>query len=517
MDRYDKWTEDKLRRECNRRKLSHGGHKSKLAQRIARDDEEKQQATSHLAFDQKSDPDGVKEATHLNSQARFDRNYWNSVVGSELEFHEAMAKSKKAELVDVLKSIEEKFQVAMNNRDARVARYKEASTGSVLPSPALTHASLVIEIIDDEVPSPEHTRGPSTKKLPTPSAVPQLEFTPSAKPQAIVSPIDVPPPPPKKAHLPMPVIESAFYKAPYLKDARATRAKKAAPEPQSKSTSEKSTTEAGATAPVAKKATSSAKSQPIASPIEVPPPPANKVYLPMPVIESAFHKTPPPKAGRKPRAKKAAPEPEPKRAPKKFMTQAGAEFLKALDGSKNTDYEKFIAEPSKSKRPTTETEQSVAKKLRLNPEQTTIKEDRYHAMVEKESVQEALTDDGYLFLPCEDEKKIRGDRLTDLSYQYRAFAVTKVRADSTGYFMVFERTVKGDRDLKKCLGLIDLEIGENTFFDKNVTDVKMSKRPDAVEELEPDSEPESEPEREEVNLGHTFVPYKKPAPRRGRW
>ena len=64
---------------------------------------------------------------------------------------------------------------------------------------------------------------------------------------------------------------------------------------------------------------------------------------------------------------------------------------------------------------------------------------------------------------------------------------------------------------------IDTEIDDQSFFDKNVTDVKISKRLEAVEEpeSEPEEEPEEEPEMEEVNLGYTFVPYKKPAPRRG--
>lgn len=65
--------------------------------------------------------------------------------------------------------------------------------------------------------------------------------------------------------------------------------------------------------------------------------------------------------------------------------------------------------------------------------------------------------------------------------------------------------------------LIDIEIDEKSFFDKNVTDVKMSKRDDAVEEPESESEAEPESKMEEVNLGYTYVPYKQPAPRRTAW
>tara|TARA_R110002060_G_scaffold9960_1_gene14884 strand:- start:571 stop:798 length:228 start_codon:yes stop_codon:yes gene_type:complete len=65
--------------------------------------------------------------------------------------------------------------------------------------------------------------------------------------------------------------------------------------------------------------------------------------------------------------------------------------------------------------------------------------------------------------------------------------------------------------------LIDIEIDDKSFFDKNVTDVKISKRDDAVKEPESESEAEPETKMEEVNLGYTYVPYMKPAPRRTAW
>ncbi|KAH7319188.1 hypothetical protein BKA65DRAFT_96629 [Rhexocercosporidium sp. MPI-PUGE-AT-0058] len=179
----------------------------------------------------------------------------------------------------------------------------------------------------------------------------------------------------------------------------------------------------------------------------------------MPYIESAFHKAPPSKkaaVARKPRSKKTAPELEPKLKPptRKFMTEAGAAYLKSLEGNSTiTDYDQFIVSAPKTKKsPNTKTEASIAKKLRLNPEQT-VNPDLEHRSVEKKSVQADLYNVGYLFLPCEDEKKIRGDTLSYLKHEYRAFAVSEVRADKTGYFMVFEKTVKGDRDLTKCFDI----------------------------------------------------------------
>jgi len=73
----------------------------------------------------------------------------------------------------------------------------------------------------------------------------------------------------------------------------------------------------------------------------------------MPFVESAFHKTPP-KRTRKPRAnaKKAAAEPEPKPQPKKFMTAAGAAYLKSLDGGDDTsNYDSYVAPTLTLKRP----------------------------------------------------------------------------------------------------------------------------------------------------------------------
>ncbi|PVH81453.1 hypothetical protein DL98DRAFT_571095 [Cadophora sp. DSE1049] len=200
------------------------------------------------------------------------------------------------------------------------------------------------------------------------------------------------------------------------------------------------------------------------------------------------------------------------------MTAAGAAYLKSLESGDTTDYDSYVAPAPTLKRPSQETEASIAKKLRLNPEDVP-NPDLNPNLIEQDSVQSDLINIGYLFLPCEDEKKIRRDALSFLKHEYRTFAVTEVRADKTGYFMVFEKTGKGDRNLKKCFELIDIEIDEKSFFDKNVTDVKISKRDDAVEEPEPEpeSEPEAEPQMEEVNLGYTPVPYKKPAPRRSGW
>ena len=85
-------------------------------------------------------------------------------------------------------------------------------------------------------------------------------------------------------------------------------------------------------------------------------PTVKKTYEPMPFVESAFHKTPP-KRARKPRAnaKKAAAEPEPKPQPKKFMTAAGAAYLKSLDGGDDTtDYDNCVAPLSSLKRPSQE-------------------------------------------------------------------------------------------------------------------------------------------------------------------
>lgn len=56
-----------------------------------------------------------------------------------------------------------------------------------------------------------------------------------------------------------------------------------------------------------------------------------------------------------------------------------------------------------------------------------------------------------------------------------------------------------------------MEIGKHCIYDKNVTDVKMSKRDDFLDGSEPESEVEEEPELEEVDLGYTHIPYKKPA------
>lgn len=85
-------------------------------------------------------------------------------------------------------------------------------------------------------------------------------------------------------------------------------------------------------------------------------PTVKKTYEPMPFVESAFHKTPP-KPTRKPRAnaKKAAAEPEPEPQPKKFMTAAGAAYLKSLDGGKEaTEYANYVAPLSSLKRPSQE-------------------------------------------------------------------------------------------------------------------------------------------------------------------
>lgn len=85
-------------------------------------------------------------------------------------------------------------------------------------------------------------------------------------------------------------------------------------------------------------------------------PTVKKTYEPMPFVESAFHKTPP-KPTRKPRAnaKKAAAEPELKPQPKKFMTAAGAAYLKSLDGGDDaTDYDGYVAPVSSLKRPSQE-------------------------------------------------------------------------------------------------------------------------------------------------------------------
>ncbi|KAG4439899.1 hypothetical protein IFR05_004623 [Cadophora sp. M221] len=443
MDRYDKWTESQLQKECLRRGINSEGYKSKLAKRVADDDEEKEQAKPRPLFDQSTDLTGAKELAYLNSQTKFDKNYWNSVLESELEFFEAMVTSKKAELASAMRTADLKHQATVGVKAMRILGYVKAIGSSTIPVSAPNNPSLKTSNATVLLPSSEPTQKPSSTKKLTPQPTSTPKPTPASKKIAADT--------------------SAFDSTPAAK----------------------------------------------------------KPYLPMPFIESAFHKAPRPKAAatRKPRAKKAAPEPEqmPKPAPKKFMTEAGAAYLKSLEGNTDTtDYDQFIAAPSKTKCPNMETEASIAKKLRLNPEQIT-NPDLAHERVEKDSVQDDLINVGYLFLPCEDEQKIRGDTLPSLKNEYRAFAVTDVRADKTGYFMVFEKTAKGDRDLKKCFELIDIEIDDKSFFDKNVMDVKISKRYDAEEEPEPDSEPEPEPEMEQVDLGYTFVPYKKPAPRRGRW
>ncbi|CZT09733.1 uncharacterized protein RAG0_14401 [Rhynchosporium agropyri] len=612
MDRYDRWTEDKLRQECIERKLRCDGVKSKLAKRIADHDEVTQYAEPHPVFDRDSDLKGNKEATYLDSQAEFDENYWNSVLGSELEFFETMVESKKTELADTLKNIEVEYDAAMNKKDARVASYEDASASSgqvaetssrsASPNLSLEISSLMDESSAIVQSSPEPTHEVLTKKLSPTPCIHQPEITSIAKPQPAGAAVSVLAPTSKKAYLPMPLaeyafnkappsnggrqagakkaipsaapktapttgvtengaiasvvknvylpmpkIESAFHKTPLPKDARKTQVKKAAPGLVSKSALTKST-ESGTVVPFTKKAyfpmpkiesafhkislpKAGRKAHTTKAPAKPEPkslskktttesgaaPAADKVYKSMSKIESAFHKTPPPKSTRKGRAKKPAPEPEPKPEPRKFMTEAGIKYLKehSIDSKKITEYEKLVEDPSNLKRPSLETEASKAKKLRLDPEEV-IKPDRDHARVEEDSVQACLINVGYLYLPCEDEKKVRGDSLPYLSYQYRAFAITDFRADKNGYFMVFEKTIKGDRDLKKCLELIDMEIAEKTFFDKNVTDVKMSKRDDAEEELEAESESETEPGREGVELGYTHVPYKN-VPSQSRW
>lgn len=105
--------------------------------------------------------------------------------------------------------------------------------------------------------------------------------------------------------------------------------------------------------------------------------PLKKTYEPMPVIESAFHKTPPPQGARKPRTNaKAASTPaqEPEPQPKKFMTAAGATYLKSLEGSKSTNYDKYVAPSPTFKRPSQEPAfpRSSDSTPKLSPTQTSI-------------------------------------------------------------------------------------------------------------------------------------------------
>lgn len=132
MDRYDKWTESQLQKECLRRGINSEGHKSKLVKRVADDDEEKEQAKPRGVFDQATDPTGAKELAYLNSQTKFDKNYWNSVLGSELEFYEAMVKSKKAELASAMNTADLKHQAAVGVKAMRILGYIKASSRYVL-------------------------------------------------------------------------------------------------------------------------------------------------------------------------------------------------------------------------------------------------------------------------------------------------------------------------------------------------------------------------------------------------
>lgn len=258
---------------------------------------------------------------------------------------------------------------------------------------------------------------PSSKKSDSHPTVAQ-ETTPVPKITSAKTASAAPTTAVKKVIEPMPYVESAFHKVPKKAVVKRT--------------------------PVPKK--TAANDTPTA-----PTPAVKKVIEPMPYVASAFRKAPPLKATRKPRAKKAAPKPEPAPAPKKFMTEKGAAFFKALEGdSSSMDYDKFFTAP-KNKRTNPETEASIAKKLKLKPVQPANPDLEPHRL-EKESVQDNLIGDSFLFLVCQDKEMIRGDKLRLLQYQYRAFAIIEVRADTTGYFMVFEKTVSGDRDLKKCWG-----------------------------------------------------------------
>ncbi|KAI9047563.1 hypothetical protein LZ554_008279 [Drepanopeziza brunnea f. sp. 'monogermtubi'] len=100
--------------------------------------------------------------------------------------------------------------------------------------------------------------------------------------------------------------------------------------------------------------------------------------------------------------------------------------------------------------------------------------DRY----EKKSIKSTLGNTGYLHILVRNKNKIRSDRLADMEATYTTFSVKKVRADWSGYFLLFESD-EGDAWLENCYCLIGTDVEDGSFADRNVYEVKARRRVDA--------------------------------------
>jgi len=122
MERYDKWTELQLQKECTRRYLDNDGQKVELTRHLIDDDKTKREPRG--TFSKLSDPTGKYEEASIRSQTKFEKNCWYSILGSEIQFDEDMIKAKKANLSDALKKADKEHKVAMQVKEARIAGYK---------------------------------------------------------------------------------------------------------------------------------------------------------------------------------------------------------------------------------------------------------------------------------------------------------------------------------------------------------------------------------------------------------
>jgi len=93
--------------------------------------------------------------------------------------------------------------------------------------------------------------------------------------------------------------------------------------------------------------------------------------------------------------------------------------------------------------------------------------------IESELVAPQLSTFGYIHLVCHDSAMIRGDTMVFLLFHYQGFAIELTRADKTGYFMVFQKSLTGDADLANCYECIRDELNRKRMLDKNIIDVDM--------------------------------------------
>ncbi|OWP02325.1 histone methyltransferase [Marssonina coronariae] len=135
----------------------------------------------------------------------------------------------------------------------------------------------------------------------------------------------------------------------------------------------------------------------------------------------------------------------------------------------------ILATPSKHKLPQSET--GIAKKLRLvpaapKPDLADPALDHQTDLVESLTVAAKCNRPGYIVVGCSDSAKVRGDTVSFLQSEYGA--ASNVRAEESGYYLMFEDTLEGHETLDDRYEVIYDEIKEDKFFNNNVVDAILT-------------------------------------------